>query len=188
MDSINNIPNNILPVNGNNEARPSKISRKRQVVKSFEAKLSQQRTFAEKIADFFTYAFGDLRFASMHVIWFIIWIGWNSGFIPGATPFDPFPFGLLTMIVSLEAIFLSIFILISQNRSSKIDKLRSEVDLQVNLTSEQEITKILSMLKVLSERNGIDLSRDEELVRMLKNIDAWEIERKLERDLIENKK
>lgn len=188
MDSINNISNSIPPVNGNAEERPSKISRKRQVVKSFEAKLSQQRTFAEKIADFFTYTFGDLRFASLHVLWFIIWIGWNSGFVPGATSFDPFPFGLLTMIVSLEAIFLSVFILISQNRSSKIDKLRSEVDLQVNLTSEQEITKILSLLKALSERNGIDLSRDEELVRMLKNIDAWEIERKLERDLIENRK
>ena len=180
--------NNIdLPANGSGEERPSKISRKRQVVKSFEAKMSQQRTSAERLADLLTYLFGDLRFATLNLIWFFVWIIWNIGCIPGLKPFDPFPFGLLTMIVSLEAIFLSVFVLISQNRSAKIDKLRSEVDLQINLTAEQEITKVLSMLKALLEKNGIDLSRDDDLPRMLKQIDAWEIERKLEKDMAERK-
>lgn len=177
-----------LHANSNGEERPSKISRKRQVVKSFEAKMSQQRTFAERLADVLTCLFGDLRFATLNLIWFVVWIVWNIGWIPGLEPFDPFPFGLLTMIVSLEAIFLSIFVLISQNRSAKIDKLRSEVDLQINLTSEQEITKALSMLKLLLERNGVDLSNDGDLPRMLKQIDAWEIERKLERDMAESGK
>lgn len=186
MNPINNLPNNTPSMNGNSEERPSKISRKRQVVKSFEAKMSQQRTSAERLADLLTYIFGDLRFATLNLVWFFIWIIWNIGWIPGLAPFDPFPFGLLTMIVSLEAIFLSIFVLISQNRSAKIDKLRSEVDLQINLTSEQEITKALSMLKILLEKNGVDLSRDEDLPRMLKQIDAWEIERKLEKDMAES--
>jgi len=182
--------NNMMPGNGNGngEDRPGKISRKRQVVKSFEAKLSQQRTSAERIADSLNYFFGDLRFAVMNLLWFFIWIVWNMGWVPGLVPFDPFPFGLLTMIVSLEAIFLSIFVLISQNRSSKVDKLRSEVDLQINLTSEQEITKALSMLKILLEKNGTDMSKDDDLPKMLKPIDAWELERKLARDMAENRK
>lgn len=184
---MNNISIN-QAANGNGEERPSKISRKRQVVKSFEAKMSQQRTFAERIADHVTYIFGDLRFAVLNLAWFLIWIVWNMGWIPGLAPFDPFPFGLLTMIVSLEAIFLSIFVLISQNRSAKTDKLRSEVDLQINLTSEQEITKVLSLLKMLLEKNGFDLSRDEELPRMMKPIDTWELERKLAKDMEEGKK
>lgn len=175
-------------MNGNGEERPSKISRKRQVVKSFEAKMSQQRTFAERLADTINYIFGDLRFAFLNFAWFLAWMIWNMDWIPGLKPFDPFPFGLLTMIVSLEAIFLSIFVLISQNRSAKIDKLRSEVDLQINLTAEQEITKVLSMLKILSEKNGVDLSRDEDLPRMLKQIDTWEIERKLVKDMEDSKR
>ena len=179
--------NNNFPVNGSGEERLSKISRKRQVVKSFEAKMSQQRTSAEKLADSLTYIFGDLGFATLNFVWFFVWIVWNMGWIPGLRPFDPFPFGLLTMIVSLEAIFLSVFVLISQNRSAKIDKLRSEVDLQINLTSEQEITKALSMLKLLLEKNGVDLSRDEDLPKMLKQIDAWELERKLAKDMAENR-
>lgn len=184
------ILNNNLSVNGNGngEERPGKISRKRQVVKSFEAKMSQQRTPAERMADSLTYIFGDLRFAIANLVWFFVWIVWNMDWVPGLVPFDPFPFGLLTMIVSLEAIFLSIFVLISQNRSAKIDKLRSEVDLQINLTSEQEITKALSMLKILLEKNGVDMSKDEDLPRMLKQIDAWELERKLARDMAENSK
>lgn len=183
-----NTLNNNLPVNGGGDERPSKISRKRQVVKSFEAKMIQQRTLTEQLADAITYIFGDLRFAILNFAWFAGWIIWNMDWVPGLVPFDPFPFGLLTMIVSLEAIFLSIFVLISQNRSAKIDKLRSEVDLQINLTSEQEITKILSMLKALSEKNGIDFSRDEDLPRMLKQIDTWEIERKLVKDMEESRK
>lgn len=150
--------------------------------------MSQQRTFAERLADTLNYIFGDLRFAILNFVWFLVWILWNMNWIPGLKPFDPFPFGLLTMIVSLEAIFLSIFVLISQNRSAKTDKLRSEVDLQINLTSEQEITKVLSLLKMMMEKNGFDLSRDEDLPRMLKQIDTWEIERKLVKDMEEGKK
>ncbi len=175
------------PLENNNSGqnileRPSKISRKRHIVKSFAAKLNQQRTREERIADFFTKFFGSLSFAVFHLIWFIIWIILNVGWF-NLQPFDPYPFGLLTMIVSLEAIFLSIFVLVSQNREAKIDRLRDEVDLQINLTAEQEITKILSLLKILLERNGVDVKDDPELERMLKQIDAWEIEKKLEKDL-----
>ena len=181
MEQLNNINNQA--VNQGNGERPGKISRKRHIVKSFAAKLNQQRTMGEKVADFSTNFFGSLYFALFHVIWFGVWIIWNVGWLPGLEPLDPFPFGLLTMVVSLEAIFLAILVLISQNREAKIDRLRSEVDLQINLTAEQEITKILSLVKLLVEKQGIGLRDDPELERMLKQIDAWEIEKKLERDL-----
>ena len=168
--------------------KSGKISRKRHVVKSFEAKLSQQRTFGEKIADFLNRFFGSLSFAVFHVVFFGLWIIWNLGAFPVLRPFDPFPFGLLTMVVSLEAIFLSIFVLVSQNRAAKIDKLRSEVDLQINLTAEQEITKVLALMTQLLKKQGfLDVESDPELQRMLKQIDAWEIEKKLEKDLEEKR-
>ena len=168
-----------------NLERPSKISRKRHVVKSFEAKLNQQRTRGERMADHMTNAFGSIGFFVFNFLWFGLWILWNSGFLSGLPIFDPYPFILLITIVSLEAICLAVLVLISQNRAAKIDKLRSEVDLQINLTSEQEITKILSLLKIYFEKHGLDLKDDPELERMLKQIDAWEIERKLEKDLSE---
>ena len=169
--------------NQNSLERPSKISRKRHVVKSFEAKLNQQRTWGEKIADYLTKVFGSIPFFVFNLMWFTVWILWNSGLAPSLPIFDPYPFILLVTTVSLEAICLAVLVLISQNRAAKIDKLRSEVDLQINLTAEQEITKILSLLKILSERSGVEVKDDPELEHMLKQIDAWEIEKKLEKDL-----
>lgn len=171
--------------NNNVPEKPTKLSRRRQIVRSFAAKMNQQRTFPERIADFLTRHFGTLSFAIFHLAWFAVWIVWNLGMVSGLKPFDPFPFGLLTMVVSLEAIFLAIFVLVSQNREAKIDRLRSEVEFQVDLISEQEITKVLNLLKALMEKNGIDLSGDAELERMLKQIDAWDIERRLEKDIAE---
>ncbi|MDP3729196.1 MAG: DUF1003 domain-containing protein [bacterium] len=163
--------------------KSGKLTRRRQVVKSFEARFNRQRSFVERIADFLSVIFGSFTFAMCNIVFFGVWVFWNKGLIPGLVPFDPFPFGLLTTIVSLEAIFLAIFVLINQNRSANIDRLRSEVDLQVNLTTEQEVTKVLSLLKIFFERNGISLENDPELQGMLRQIDTLEIERKLEKDL-----
>lgn len=188
MDPVTNHINSNSILNHSQE-RQGKISRKRHVVKSFEAKLREQRTVGEKIADVITWIVGSLPFVVLNAVWFLVWVLWNLGALPGLEPFDPFPFGLLTMIVSLEAIFLSVFVLMSQNRGAKIDKLRSEVDLQINLTAEQEITKILSLLSLLLKQGGVaNIDDDPELQHMLKQIDTWEIERKLERDLEEKAK
>ena len=178
-----NILNNNHAVNGNGEEKPSKISRKRQVVKSFEAKMSQHRTFAERLADSLNYFVGDLRFAMLNFLWFFVWMVWNMGWIPGLTPFDPFPFGLLTMIVSLEAIFLAVIVLISQNREAKITELREEIELYINTHAENEITKILHFMTLLLEKNGIDVSGDKELQRMLKSLHEDEIEAELGKQL-----
>jgi uncharacterized membrane protein len=109
------------------------------------------------------------------VLWFGIWIPWNIGLTP-FRPFDPFPFGLLTMLVSLEAIFLSIFILMSQNREAGIGELREETTLAVNLRMEAEVTKTLQLVAGLYTRLGHQIGQDKELQEMLQPLDAQSIE------------
>lgn len=96
----------------------------------------------DRIADTLTSVAGDIRFTYFNVVWFGLWISINLGIIPGITPFDPFPFGLLTMIVSLEAIFLSLFVLMSQNRQAERDRVRNDIEYQVNLRAELEIRQL----------------------------------------------
>jgi uncharacterized membrane protein len=113
-----------------------------------QRKMTEARTLGGRIADGITDFTGSMAFVYVHVIWFGVWILLNIGLIhiPRLSEFDPFPFSLLTMIVSLEAIFLSTFVLISQNRLSAASEKRSELDLQVNLLAEQKATKVLEML------------------------------------------
>ena len=163
---------------------PNEIKTKhhRLVVQSFRAKADAKRTFADKLADKLTAKFGTILFLSLNAIWFLVWIAINTDIIPGIAPFDPFPFGLLTMIVSLEAIFLAIIVLISQNRAAKIAELREEIDLQINSIAESEVTKVIVLLGILLKKNGIKLD-DPELVDMVRPIRSQDIERILENQL-----
>jgi len=104
---------------------------------------------ADKVSGFC----GSTRFLWLHVIWFALWTGGNLAL--GARAFDPYPFTFLTLVVSLEAIFLSSFILISQNRASRISERRNQLDLQINLLTEQENTKMLEMLQRISHAVGV---------------------------------
>lgn len=173
----NNLPESTL--NQQNGALRSR----RQIIQSFEARFSEKRTLSEKLADRFSRTFGNFKFLIFNFSWFIVWIIWNLGTVPGLPIFDPYPFILLITIVSLEAIFLSTMVLISQNRAANIDRLRSEVDLQINTIAEQEITKILSLLSLMAEKQGIDVKEDPELQKMLKRIDPRLIEKKIEQQL-----
>ena len=99
---------------------------KRRIFRSIKAKADAKRTTAEQIADWMTLSFGSMTFLLLNVLVFVLWILVNTNQIEAISPFDPFPFSLLTMIVSLEAIILAIFVLISQNRNAKVDDLREE--------------------------------------------------------------
>lgn len=156
----------------------------RQLVRSLKTRADAQRTFSEKIADWMTGKLGSMGFLLLNATWFLVWILINTGKLPFIAPFDPFPFGLLTMIVSLEAIILAIFVLIAQNRAEKVDDLREEVDLQVDMIAEREITKILKLVTQLAEKQGIDLSRDEELRGMLEPTNTERIEATLEKQIL----
>jgi uncharacterized membrane protein len=112
------------------------------------------RTFQEQMADAITAFSGSMSFVYLHVLWFGLWVLLNTGRF-GMHPFDPFPYSLLTMIVSLEAIFLSTFVLISQNRSGVEADARADVGLHVGLLTEHEVTRTLQMLDAIQQRLGI---------------------------------
>ena len=116
----------------------------------------------DRIADAITKFCGSMSFVVFHVVWFGIWVVCNT-VLPPDRRWDPFPFALLTLAVSLEAIFLSTFILISQKREALLSDRRAELDLQVNLLSEQENTKMLELLKKIGEKVGVDLANDPEV-------------------------
>ena len=137
-----------------------------------------QRSRIEVIADGLTRWAASTPFLLVHVIWFAGWMLVNTGAL-GVPPFDPFPFGLLTMIVSLEAIFLSIFVLMAQSRESAIAELREEVSLQVVLRMEEEVTKTLQLVAGLYARAGHAVADDAELREMLGPLDATDIEQDL---------
>lgn len=157
-------------------------SRKR-TIESFEAHANTDRTLSEKIADFMTSHLGSMGFLFVNIVWFFCWILINTGLIPGIPVFDPFPFGLLTMIVSLEAIFLAIIVLISQNRAAKIDDLRDEIDLHINTIAEEEITKSIELLILLLKKNNIDVSDDLELKQMLEPTNKENIQQSLKKQI-----
>ena len=159
------------------------VTRRRDTIKSFKAKADAKRSFLDKIADLLTTSFGSVPFLIFNAVFFIIWFTWNTGMIPFLDPIDPFPFGLLTMVVSLEAIFLAIIVLISQNREARVADLREEIELYINTYAETEITKIMYLQTLLLKKNGIDLSKDEELQAMLKTLESDKIEKELQKQL-----
>jgi uncharacterized membrane protein len=161
------------------------LSASRKLIQSVKAKADAKRTRSERMADWLTEKFGSMTFLLLNFAWFTIWIILNTGMIAGIQPFDPFPFTFLTMIVSLEAIGLAIVVLMSQNRAAKIAELREEVDLQVDTTTEAELTKLLGMVKLLLEKQGIDFEEDEELKEMLQPTDLDKLEEVLEGQVME---
>jgi|SRR5678816_4092960 uncharacterized membrane protein len=120
-----------------------------------------RQTFADTVADRITRFCGSMTFVWVHVVWFAGWIVGNTAL--AIQPIDPYPFSFLTLVVSLEAIFLSTFIMISENRKSRIDERRSHLDLQINLLAEQENTKMLTLLEAMARKMGVDSKEDPDI-------------------------
>jgi len=116
------------------------------------------RSFEDRLAGVITDFAGSMPFVCIHLIWFGLWVLLNGGLLLamqlGFTPWDPFPFGLLTLIVSLEAIFLSTFVMIAQNRTSAVADMRAQSDYEVNVRAEVEVAKILSLIEALIEHHA----------------------------------
>ncbi len=147
-------------------------------MRAVKAAHAQNRTRIERMADWLTNIASSTGFLVFHVVWFTAWVVLNTGLVP-FEPFDPFPFGLLTMVVSLEAIVLSIFVLMTQNRESYIAELREELSLQVNLRMEAEVTKTLQLVAGLYTRLGHRMGEDPELREMLQPLKPEEMEKEL---------
>jgi CRP/FNR family transcriptional regulator, cyclic AMP receptor protein len=114
--------------------------------------IADTRSLVQKCADWIAEFSGSIPFLVVHAVLFVVWIWINLGWMPFVPPFDPYPFGLLTMAVSLEAIFLSVFVLLSQNRQAAKDRVRSDVEYEVNLKAELEIAHLHEKVDRLSEQ------------------------------------
>ena len=130
----------------------------RNVEKIADLELEQlnRRSLSERIGDRLVSLAGTGAFAGVHAAWFAVWIVINLGVVRGVPVFDPYPFSLLTMVVSLEAIFITIGVLISQNRMARQADRRAHLDLQINLLAEQESKATLRLLSRIAERLGIE--------------------------------
>lgn len=121
-----------------------------ELVAQLDATSRAKRTATDRAVDVITGFCGKIAFVWVHVVWFAAWAGYNAlPHLPRRWRFDPFPWPLLLIIISLESIFLATFILISQNRQNRLAERRSHLDLQINLLSEQENTKMLTMLEAI---------------------------------------
>ena len=130
----------------------------------------REKTRQELVADAITTFTGSLRFVYIHAALVGGWILVNSGVVPGVTPFDPFPFAMLAMIASVEAIFLSTFVLISQNRMNAMADRRADLDLQVNLLAEHEITRLIHLVDDIARQIGARAGRDSRLDELKKDV------------------
>lgn len=134
--------------------------------------VEDRRTTVQKAADWIAEFSGSIPFLMLHVLWFFVWITLNVGlvrrlglrFLEPITNFDPFPFGLLTMVVSLEAIVLSVFVLLSQNRQAAKDRVRADIEYDVNLKAELEVAHLHEKVDRLQSETSARLERIERAV------------------------
>jgi uncharacterized membrane protein len=143
------------------------------------------KSLQDRVADVLTAFSGSMVFVYLHAVWFVVWIALNRGWF-GIKPFDPFPFGLLTMIVSLEAIFLSTFVLVSQNRMSLLADKRADLDLQINLLAEHEITRILTLVDAMAKKMGLEERCDPDVEELKRDIAPEVVLKEMEQRQQEN--
>lgn len=133
------------------------------VSKNVNEEVEEHLSTLQRIADWIAWFSGSMQFLLLNGLWFGVWIAINT--LPlGIRQFDPFPFGLLTMIVSLEAIFLSCFVLISQNRQAEKDRVRSDIEYDVNIKAELEVAHLHEKTDRIYEEMSLHFSRLEKLL------------------------
>ncbi len=174
MESTESVPS---PSRG-----PSRTNVQR--IAELEIEALHRRSIVDRLWDTLVTIAGGSWFAAFHVIWFTAWIAVNRGYVKGFKPFDPYPFNLLTMIVSLEAIFVTIAVLNSQNRMTRLADRRMHLDLQINILAEAESTATLRLLRHIAEHLHVPsedtCDQNDELVT---ETDVSSLARELERQL-----
>jgi len=152
-----------------------------ETIKKWEQAALHERSRAERLSDDITRFAGGGRMLFVHVVWFVLWLLVNVRVIPGVRPFDPFPFPLLTTAVSLEAIFLSLFVLASQNGLAHQADKRAHLDLQIDLLAEREMTIVLRMLQDIARHFDVKVSvAPRQIVDLIKETDVHDLTAKLD--------
>ena len=125
--------------------------------------------FQERLAEAITAFSGSMIFVYAHLVFVGVWVVINTGFMPGLAPFDP-TFVILATVASVEAIFLSTFVLISQNRAAKTAETRAQLDLQTSLLAEHEITRLLTLNLAMARKLGVEAADDPDLEELERNV------------------
>jgi uncharacterized membrane protein len=141
----------------------------------------RRRNLSDRIADTVTAFAGSMWCVYVHAIWFGLWIVINRGWIRVIEPFDPFPFVMLAMVASVEAIFLSTFILITQNRMQRMADRRAELDLQISLLTEHELTRAVRLIDQIARHLGIAPPAEQELDEIKQDVDPRRVVKEIER-------
>jgi uncharacterized membrane protein len=147
----------------------SVLARNIQALQSRRAREEVSATFEERLAGAITRFTGSMNFVYLHLALFGLWIIANLGLIPGIPQFDP-SFVILAMAASVEAIFLSTFVLISQNRMAAAADKRAELDLQINLLSEHEVTKLVALVSAIADRMDVKTEVDSEVAELKQDV------------------
>src|SRR5918999_4040445 len=155
------------------------VERNTQALFSHRREQEGSRTRQERIADAITRFTGSLRFVYIHLVLFGAWIIINLGWIPGIPQFDP-SFVVLAMVASVEAIFLSTFVLISQNRMAALADRRADLDLQISLLAEHEITRLIMLVTAIAERLELDAAQNPELSELSQDVAPEKVIEKME--------
>jgi uncharacterized membrane protein len=137
------------------------------------------RSRQERLADAVTRFTGSLNFVYIHLVIFGLWILINLGWVPGVPRFDP-SFVVLAMVASVEAIFLSTFVLITQNRMAAMADKRADLDLQISLLAEHEITRLITLVTAIAERLELDAARNPELAELSQDVAPERVMEKME--------
>ena len=145
-----------------------------ETVARLEQEFLEERSTVERIGDAIGSFVGTMWFVIIHVAWFSLWFLANAGKIPGVPHFDPYPFIFLSMAVSVEGVLLTTFVLMKQNRMAKRADLRNQLNLQVDLLSEKEVTKVLQMLRAMADHMGLEQAAGEPEVQELSQNTAVE--------------
>ena len=140
-------------------AAPSTVQTNLRTIAELDRTSEARRGFVDRIADLIANFSGTMLFVGIHVLWFTLWLLINTGVLPIAPKFDPYPFILLAMIVSVEGVLLSTFVLMKQNRMQHKSDARDHLNLQIDLLAEKEITKTLQLLRAICRR--LDISEAE---------------------------
>jgi uncharacterized membrane protein len=152
-----------------------------EAIKRWEQSALHDRTRAERLSDEITRFAGGGVVLVLHAVWYLGWLLVNLGMVPGIRPFDRFPFPLLTTVVSLEAIFLSLFVLASQNRLSHQADKRAHLDLQIDLLAEREMTIVLRLLQDITKHFDVKVSvTPRQIVDLVKKTDVHDLAAKLD--------
>ncbi|HLP16626.1 MAG TPA: DUF1003 domain-containing protein [Bacteroidota bacterium] len=177
------------PRTGNESGAPRtafELMRKNvQAIRELEGDAKENRSRSDRVAEAIANFCGSMTFVYVHIALFVMWIVVNVA--PGVPHIDPFPFEFLNMAVSLEAIFLSTFILISQNHDMRLTERRNHLDLQINLLTEQENTAVLSLLERIAAKIGVDTGSDPNITILQQKTDPKDLAGQIDQTIAKEK-